>query len=296
MTSLRRSLGVICTARYNATERHLFPLLEKKFRLVLFPLPADVEYQQLKHSSHDLTLVLNTAGDMPYAFDALEMIKTFEGFGKHVIDSSRSFYYREDKWLFYQTCMKHHLPTPPSYYIPHNIGLMKAKLRDILREGPLVFKGVYSDTGRAVKRAKTYEEALRAVKILRKQIGLMPLVAQRYVPHGTISYRVTLIGGKIIQSVVKYGKNWKEGKLFWKNEKYRLFTPDLALRRLCQKTAKVFGIEWCGIDLMKDSQGRWLLIEVNSCPSMDFVLSDIERANEKLAAYLVTLDKRLRRK
>ena len=281
------TLGVISTPRGTATEWHLFPVLRKKFRLVLFPIQQDIEYAALKAQAKDVRVVLNTAGDMPNTYDALEMIKTFEGMGKHVIDSSRSFYYKEDKWLFYQTCVKHKLPTPVTYYIPRDIIASRAKLRQILAEGPVVLKGVFSDTGRAVKRALDYEEALHVIKSLHKKTGLMPLVAQRYIPHGKISYRVTLAGDKIIQAIVKYGKNWKEGKLFWKNEKYRTFTPDKKLALLCKKTAKAFGLEWCGIDLMKDAQDRWLLIEVNSCPSMDFVLNDMRRANEALTAYLL---------
>ena len=280
-------LGVICTPRGNKTEKNLFPVLKKHFDLALFPVQKDIDYDELKRQASCVRVVLNTAGDMPNTYDALEMVKTFENLGKRVIDSSKSFYYKEDKWLFYQTCRKHRLPTPVTYYIPRDIAVSRAKLKQILAEGPVVLKGVFSDTGRAVKRALKYDDALRIIKTLHKKVGLMPLVAQRYVPHGTVSYRVTLVGDKIIQSIVKRGKNWKEGKLFWKNEKYRTFKPDTKLAALCRKTAKAFGIEWCGIDLMQDAKGNWLLIEVNSCPSMDFVISDMKRANEALAKYLL---------
>jgi glutathione synthase/RimK-type ligase-like ATP-grasp enzyme len=280
-------LGVICTPRGNQTEKHLFPILKKKFELVLFPVQKDIEYAALKKQSADIHVMLNTAGDMPNTYDALEMCKTFEGLGKRVIDSSKSFYYGEDKWMFYQQCVRHRLPTPMTYYIPRDIAASRAKLRQILAEGPVVFKGTFSDTGRAVKRALTYEDALRVIRSLHKKVGIMPLIAQRFVDHGKVSYRVTLAGDKIIQSVVKAGKNWKEGKLFWKNEKYRTFRPDKKLAALCKKTAKVFGLEWCGIDLMRDAKGKWYLIEVNSCPSMDFVLKDMKRANTALADYLL---------
>jgi glutathione synthase/RimK-type ligase-like ATP-grasp enzyme len=282
-------LGVICTPRGNATERHLFPVLKKYFDIVRFPVQDDIDYAELKRKASCLHVLLNTAGDMPNTYDALEMVKTFEGMGKRVVDSSKSFYYGEDKWMFYQQCVKHKLPTPLTYYIPRDIAASRTKLKRILDEGPVVFKGTFSDTGRAVKRALTYEDALRVLKSLHKKTGLMPLIAQRYIDHGTVSYRVTLAGDKIIQSIVKQGKNWKEGKLFWRNEKYRTFKPDAKLVKLCKKTAKVFGIAWCGIDLMRDAAGQWYLIEVNSCPSMDFVLSDMKRANTALAKYLLQL-------
>lgn len=290
------SLGIICTPRLNSTERNLFPLLKKKFNLVLFPIDNDIDYANLKRQSQNLKVILNTAGDMPNTYDALEIVKTFEGLGKHVIDSSKSFYYREDKWLFYQTCVKNHLPTPVTFYIPRNINISKSKLKHILEDGPVVFKGAFSDTGRAVKRALNYKEALKVIKELRKKINIMPIVAQRYVPHGKVSYRVTIVGNKIIQGVIKYGKTWKEGKLFWKNEKYRLFDVNKDLKKLCLKTAKIFGLEWCGIDMLKDEAGNWFLAEINSCPSMDFVLKDMKRSNMLLVNYLFEIHKFLSKK
>jgi ribosomal protein S6--L-glutamate ligase len=279
-------IGVICTPKLNSTEKNLFPVLKERFDLILFPIEKDIDYAYLKKQSENIKLILNTAGDMPNTYDALEIVKTFENLGKRVIDSSKSFYYREDKWMFYQVCLKNKLPTPITYYIPRNITISKEKLRKILEEGPVVFKGAFSDTGRAVKRALNFEEALKVIKELRKKINIMPIVAQKYIYHGKISYRVTLAGNKIIQSIIKYGKTWKEGKLFWKNEKYRLFKVDKDLKKLCEKTAKVFGLEWCGIDLIRDEKGNWFIIEVNSCPSMDFVLKDMKRSNKELTKYL----------
>ena len=289
------SLGIICTLQKTPTERNLFPILRKKFNLVLFPLQKDIDYDVLAKQAKNIKVVLNTAVDMPNTYDSLEMVKTFEGMGKHVIDSSKSFYYREDKWMFYQTCLKNHLPTPKTYYIPRDINKSRSVLKKILEKSPVVFKGTFSDTGRAVKRAMNYEEALKVIKSLHKKIDLMPIIAQRYVPHGKISYRITMVGDKIIQGVIKYGKNWKEGKLFYKNECYRLFKPNKKLAKLCKKTAKKFGLEWCGIDLMKDAVGQWQLIEVNSCPSMDFIGKDMKRANEDLYNYLLKVHRKLSR-
>ena len=286
-------IGVICTPRGTPTEKHLLPILKKKFDVILFPIQTDIDFVALKSQAKNIKIVLNTAGDMPKTYDSIEIVKTFEKLGKHVIDSSRSFYYHEDKWQFYLTCVKYNLPTPVTYYIPRDIG-NSAKLRQILAEGPVVFKGVVSDTGKAVKKAMNYEEALKVIRSLHQKICLTPIVAQRYIPHGKVSYRVTLAGDKIIQAIVKYGKNWKEGKLYAKNEKYRLFKPDRKLSKLCRKTAKVFGLEWCGIDLMKDANDAWYIIEVNSCPSMDFVLKDMKRANTALVNYLVKLQNKLK--
>jgi len=285
-------LGVICSPHGSKTEKNLFPILEKRFNLVYFPVSKSLDFAKIKSNAQKVKVVLNTAGDMPSTYDSIEIAKTLESLGKHVVDSTRSFYYSEDKWRFYQICLKNKLPTPVTYYIPQDINHARRELKGILDEGHVVFKGVFSDTGRAVKRAMDYGEALKVIRSLRKKDKLMPIIAQRYIPHGKVSYRVTLVSDKIIQSIVKYGKNWKEGKLIWKNERYRLFKPDKKLAALCKKAAKVFGIEWCGVDLLKDADRKWYIIEMNSCPSMDFVLSDMKRANKELANYLLSLAKK----
>ncbi|MBI4095544.1 MAG: ATP-grasp domain-containing protein [DPANN group archaeon] len=290
-TKNKPSLGVICTPRGNATEKNLFPILKEKFNLVLFPIQNEINFAKLKDDAKNIRVVLNTAGDMPNTYDSIEIAKTLEGLGKLVIDSTKSFYYREDKWKFYQICLKHGLPTPTTYYIPRTINFSRADLRKILDGGPVVFKGIFSDTGRAVKRAMDYGEALKVLRSLRKLDKIMPIIAQRYIPHGKVSYRVTMAGNNIIQAIIKSGKNWKEGKLFYKNEKYRLFKPDKKLTAICKKAAKAFGITWCGLDFVRDAGGKWHIIEINSCPSMDFVLSDMKRANTALANYFLKLVK-----
>jgi len=122
---IKHNLGVISTPRLTPTERHLFPLLRKKFNVKFFPIHEITDLNYIKNESKNIKIILNTAGDIPNTFDSLEITKTFEGMGKHVIDSSKSFYYREDKWLFYQWCKKNNLPTPETYYIPRNINISK---------------------------------------------------------------------------------------------------------------------------------------------------------------------------
>ena len=73
-------------------------------------------------------------------------------------------------------------------------------------------------------------------------------------------------------------------------KKYRLFKIDRNLERLCKKTARIFSVEWCGIDLLKDKNGNWYIIEINSCPSMDFVLIDINRSNKEIVKYLININ------
>src|SRR3990170_8220864 len=131
-------LGIICTPQGNNTEKHLFPILQKKFNLVLFPVQKDIDYEILRKQAKNVHVVLDTAIDMPNTYDAEEIVKTFEAMGKKVIDSSKSFYYKEDKWLFYQTCLKHKLPTPITWYVPRNAKTFKSSLRRIIKEGPLV--------------------------------------------------------------------------------------------------------------------------------------------------------------
>ncbi len=220
----------------------------------------------------------------PFIWEGIELSKTFEEFGIRVVNTSQSFYYHEDKWMFYLKCLEHDIPTPLTYLIPKELNYNKDDIKEILKESAIVIKAVFSDKGICVERAKTFEEFDHKLKKIIDKNPLSPIIAQKYIEHGGTTYRVTLIGNKVIQGVIKRGKTWEQtGQK--ESEYFRTFKPDKKLRELCERASKVFGMEWCSLDLIKDGK-KWYIIEVNNCPSMTFINRDTERITKILVNYL----------
>jgi glutathione synthase/RimK-type ligase-like ATP-grasp enzyme len=266
-------------------------LLKKRFNLLLFPLEKQVEEEQIEEQAKSCKLIFNNAVYEPFTWEAIELSKTFEEFGAKVINSSRSFYYQEDKWMFYLECLEHKIPTPLTHFIPRKLNYNKKQIKKILIEGPIVIKAVFSDNGLCVERAKTLQEFERKIKKIINKNPISPVIAQKFIVNDGVSYRVTMVENKIVQCITKKGETWEQTGSK-ESERYTRFKPDKKLKELCKKASRAFGMKWYGLDLLK-SNSNWYLIEVNSCPGIGWFYCDMEKVANKFVNYLYQEIKKL---
>jgi len=271
-------------------DKVLVRLLKKRFNIILFPLEKQVDQKQIEDQAKLCKLIFNNAVYEPFAWEAIELSKSFEEFGIKVINSSHSFYYQEDKWMFYLECLEHKIPTPLTYLITKKLNYNKEKIRKILVEGPIVIKAIFSDKGECVERAKTFDEFNYKLKKIINKNPISPVIAQKYIEHGNTSYKVVLIGNKVVQGVVIRGKSWEQTGCKRK-ERYRTFRPDKKLKDICKKAPRAFGMKWCSLDFIKQNND-WYILEVNGCPSIS-VMNDMKKIAKMLANYLYQEAKKL---
>lgn len=278
-------IGYIFAAKEVGKEEELFLRLAKKknIELVFFNLSRKIDEDQFESEIKKCDLVYNnTAEDF-----VIESLKTIEELGKKVIDTSRLFYYTEDKWMFYVKCREHRVPTPETILLSNNINITRAELKGFDR-WPVVLKRVYGTMGEFVEKAGTLSEAMRAIKnFWKRDCDKLPIIAQEYIP--SLSYRVTLIDKKIVQACIKSGKHWKLTGVYAK--KFSKFKVDPSLKKILKKLMKFIPINICGVDLLK-KEGKWVVLEVNSNPALDF----IEREHAKLVGLVLDFLKKYYRK
>jgi len=265
-------------------DKVLIKLLKKRFNVILFPLEKQIDQKLIECQAKSCKLILNNAVYEPYTWEAIELSKSFEEFGVKVINPSHSFYYQEDKWMFYLECLEHKIPTPLTFLIPKEMNYKKEQIKKTLSEGPIVIKAVFSDKGLCVERAKTFEEFNHKLKKIVNKNPISPVIAQKYIKNDGVSYRVTLIGNKVIQGIVKRGKSWEHTGMK-ETENYRIFKLDEELKKLCEKASKAYGMKWCGLDLIKNGE-KWYIIEANSSPAISFISKDMERVGKTLVNHL----------
>ena len=148
---------------------------------------------------------------------------------------------------------------------------------------PLVLKGVFSDNALTVEKATNYPAFLKKVnKIVEKSPG-SPIIAQEYIPNLNRSYRATLINYRLEQFVVKISKSWKQSGNV--REHFRNIKVNKKLKDLCERASRALGMQVCGLDLIFNN-GRWYIIEANSCPALNFINDDENRLVKNLANYL----------
>jgi len=286
---LKSSLGyVLFGSSGSTTELDLMIMSGLKNRglyVIEIPFEKQFDLNDLKEKTKKCNVVFNYTTYEPLTFESIELTKTLEELGKKVINSSHSFFYQEEKWMFYLKCLESGIPTPKTYIIPRE-RTDHSNIRQILKKTPLVLKAIFSDEGRSVEKANDFPEFMKKLRKLALKNPGSPIIAQEYIPnpeHKT--YRATLINHRLCQFIEKINKkSWKQTGCTW-DDRYRNVTITKEIRQICEAASSAFGMEFCGLDLMK-SGSRWYVIEANSSPSLAFITKDIPRLVQELVTFM----------
>jgi RimK family alpha-L-glutamate ligase len=165
--------------------------------------------------------------------------------------------------------------------VPTRIFYTKDQVLAVDWEYPVIAKHEKGYQGKSVKKFNDYEELEKFVrKINEKNVGMF--LWQKYLPTRW-DIRVIVLDGKAIGGM----KRSAVGEEFRSNfslggavEKWELSEND---KLLAEKVAKVGGLDYCGVDIMKDEDDKSYILEVNrQCQFQGF-----ERATGANVAKLV---------
>ncbi|MFH1588377.1 MAG: ATP-grasp domain-containing protein [Candidatus Diapherotrites archaeon] len=263
-------LGYILSSTVLGEDEKIFLNLakEKNIEVVLFNLEKDLGREKLMEDAEKCSVVFNSVAE---GF-GVELAKTIESFGTKVIEPSKTFYYSEDKWMFYLNAEKHNIPVPETILLSENISAAMHELRKF-GKWPAVLKRVEGCQGEFVAKAENEEQAKEILNsFLEKESEAKPVIAQEFIKSP--SYRVLTMGGKIVQCVKKKSNSWKAIGA-WASRHSR-FEPDDSLKKIIKKINAFSGISICGTDLVK-KDGEWRVLEINAVPTFGFIVSDKKR-------------------
>ena len=272
----KKTIGIIsCTREIEKEGKTFLELAKKKeVNLILINISEKFNIKSFKRKVKKCDIIYCSVWDD----FSIELTKTIEEWGKKIFETSKSYYYTEDKWMFYVKCKKNNLPVPETILLSENINNARRELKEFGR-WPVVLKRISGTMGEYVEKAKSIGEAEIIIKkFWKKGSEKLPIIAQEFIKSP--SYRVTVIGNKIIQTALKRNNaGWKATGVYAK--KFEHFEIDKKLEKIIKKTLKILDIKICGIDLLK-KDGKWFLLEVNGQPSLDF----FEEEREKLTEYV----------
>ncbi len=293
MKQKRYSIGYIYYKEsVDNIDKLLISTLGRRLDVVLLPVEEQLDPISFKKKVKSCKVILNYAAAGPELQESVELSKTLEELGKRVVSPTHSFYYQEDKWMFYLKCIENGIPTPRTYFIPRDLKSNNPFIRNLLKKQPLVIKAVFSDNGVCVERAATPKDFFKKLSKILRRNPVSPVLAQEYIPSDHRSYRVTLINYKVKQAVGKLGgRSWKQTGSSHK-EHFMLARIGKRLKALCEQTSRVCGLEVCGLDLIY-AQNRWYIIEANSCPDLFFINHDAPRLARLLVSYLYGICRKL---
>jgi len=78
-------------------------------------------------------------------------------------------------------------------------------------------------------------------------------------------WRVLVAGGRPVAAMLRRGRTWVTNVA--RGARVESVTPEGALAELAVAATAAVGADYAGVDLMRDAEGRFLVLEVNSIPA-----------------------------
>ena len=277
----KKVIGYIFSEKNLGRDEKIFLKLAKKknIELVMFNLLKDYDDEGIEKKIKRCNLIFNNSAEE----SAIELVKTIEELGKKVIESSRAYYYLEDKWMFFLLCKKNKIPTIKTILLSENLLLAKKELEKF-NHWPVILKRIEGTCGEYVEKADNISQAIAIIKrFWEKGSKRLPIIAQEFIDSP--SYRVTLIDDKIMQTAIKENKNWKCTGVYAK--KIKKFKLNKRLKKIIKKIIKSARLKIFGLDFLKDKKTKnWLVLEINSVPALDFFEDEREKLINKILDFL----------
>jgi ribosomal protein S6--L-glutamate ligase len=156
------------------------------------------------------------------------------------------------------------LPTPETWALESRDEAVALAAAEASPAQPLVLKPLFGSQGKALRLVAGPEEvpppeAVAGVYYLQRFVG-DPARAGGFHDH-----RVLVAGGAPIAGMTRRGTGWitniKQGA------SAEAWTPDAEAARLAVAAAAAVGADYAGVDLISDTRGGYLVLEVNSMPA-----------------------------
>jgi RimK family alpha-L-glutamate ligase len=192
----------------------------------------------------------------------LDVLHALKALGIPVYNDARAIERTVDKAMTSFLLKRAGIPTPPTWVVSERERALAIAERELRAGHPLVSKPLFGSQGQGLQRYDTLDELTN----LSDSNGVFYL--QRFVSCGTEphDFRIFVIRGKAVAAMRRCGVTWLNNIAQGARcEPARL--DDLLLCRLAEDAVNVLDMDYAGVDIIRDVQGRYTVIEINSVPA-----------------------------
>jgi len=154
------------------------------------------------------------------------------------------------------------LPTPLTWVLRDRDEALYLAETELKRGNFLISKPLFGSQGEGIRRLEKTTDLLW----LAGSHGVYYL--QRFVHcigSGFSDHRVFVVNGRIVAAMRRRGKYWLSNVA--QGASCEVIEPDSEMARLAVKAAEALVMDYAGVDIMIDKEGRYAVIEVNSIPA-----------------------------
>lgn len=199
-------------------------------------------------------------GSLEQIIYRMDLLWTLEQTGMPILNPPKAMECAIDKFLTLSRCQQAGLSIPESS-CSETVEEALTAFQEL--GGDVVAKPIFGAEGRGMLRLTDFETA-RRVFYTWQQIGAV-LFQQRFINAEMSDIRVMVLGGKAIGAIRRTGTNDFRANCAQQGtaQRHELTQEEAELAEsACRATGVIFG----GVDLIRDTEGRLYLLEVNACP------------------------------
>lgn len=193
----------------------------------------------------------------------LSILHGLERLGVPVVNDARSIERTVDKGMASLMLHDAGLPTPPTWVCAAPEAARAIVDAELQRGHALVQKPLFGSQGEGLRRIDPGQgnDELDSDRYN----GLYYL--QRFIDSGANchDWRVLVAGSRAVAAMRREGTSWINNVAVGAQVHPAVLQPEM--RRLAELAAQVLGVDYGGVDILRDRDGAWWVIEVNSIPA-----------------------------
>src|SRR3954447_1328500 len=188
----------------------------------------------------------------------LGLLHALSDHGVPVYNTARAIERTVDKSMTSMLLRKAGIDTPPTWVTEQTAQARAALMRETARGHRLVMKPLFGSQGKGLRLLGAGEE----LPVGDEYCGVYYL--QRFVA-GECDYRVFVIAGQAVAAMARRGAGWVHNVALGAHCAPVVLNDELA--GLAQRAVQAIGMDYAGVDLIRDREGRTWVIEVNGIPA-----------------------------
>ncbi|HID82746.1 MAG TPA: RimK family alpha-L-glutamate ligase [Chromatiales bacterium] len=192
----------------------------------------------------------------------LDILHALRELGVCVYNDARSIERTVDKAMTSFLLHQAGIATPTSWVVAGIEAAKKIVRRELATNHQLVYKPLFGSQGKGLKLIGS----LADLESAEEARGIYYL--QRFIKTGqqnATDWRVFVINGKAVTAMQRTGTGWITNVAHGASCQPALLTPELS--QLAESAVAVLDMHYAGVDLLRDEQGQYWVIEVNSIPA-----------------------------
>lgn len=203
-------------------------------------------------------------GTVQQVIARLNILHALQLLGVAVYNNGRAVERTVDKAMTSFLLAQQGVPTPPTWVCESRAQAQNIFLQETQNHHTLVIKPLFGSQGQGVRKLA----AGTPLPVPMEQHVEGVYYLQRYIDSGEGAwhdYRVFVIQGRAVAAMVRYGSSWINNVAL--GGRCEPLLPVGAVAELAVAAANAVDIDYCGVDVIRDANGRLFVLEVNSIPA-----------------------------